>query len=111
MAQVTVQFRYLTGLKRRIFRNARLVGNWDQQGRESLTWSDAPMKEITADPEFRRMVALEFCRNQGTCVVTLFPFFPCTPFFPFFPFCGMAASTGILRKDVISSGVRNVGSK
>ena len=32
MAEVTVQFRYLTGLKRRIFRNARLVGNWDHAG-------------------------------------------------------------------------------
>jgi hypothetical protein len=31
MADVAVQFRYLTGLKRRIFRNARLVGNWDRR--------------------------------------------------------------------------------
>ena len=49
MAEVTVQFRYLTGLKRRIFRNARLVGSWDQQGRESPTWSDTPMTEIIAE--------------------------------------------------------------
>ena len=49
MADVAVQFRYLTGLKRRIFRNARLVGNWDPQGRQSLAGSDTPMTEIIAE--------------------------------------------------------------
>ena len=49
MAEVTVQFRYLTGLKRRIFRNARLVGNWDPQGRQSLAGSDTAMTEIIAE--------------------------------------------------------------
>ena len=33
MATVSVQCRYLTGLKRQIFRNARLWGSWDEQGR------------------------------------------------------------------------------
>ncbi len=49
MADVAVQFRYLTGLKRRIFRNARLVGNWDPQGRQSLARVRHAMTEIIAE--------------------------------------------------------------
>jgi 1,4-alpha-glucan branching enzyme len=43
MAKVSVQFRYLTGLKRNIFKNARLVGSWDSAGLFSPTWSETPM--------------------------------------------------------------------
>ena len=43
MPTVAVQFRYLTGLKRRIFRNARLTGNWDSAGRLAQVWSETPM--------------------------------------------------------------------
>src|SRR5262249_1287834 len=35
--------RYLTGLKREIFRNARLAGSWDSSGRFAQTWSETPM--------------------------------------------------------------------
>ena len=33
MATIPVKFTYLTGLKREIFRNARLTGSWDENGR------------------------------------------------------------------------------
>jgi 1,4-alpha-glucan branching enzyme len=49
MARITVQFRYLTGLKRTIFRNGRLVGSWDSSGRFSPAWSETPMTAIIAD--------------------------------------------------------------
>ena len=39
---ISVRFLYLTGLKRRIFRNARLAGSWDG-------WLEHPMAEVTAD--------------------------------------------------------------
>ena len=65
MADVTAQFRYLTGLKRRIFRNARLVGHWDPQGRESLAGSETSMTEIIAEdgcPAF--MVTVHFDASE-----------------------------------------------
>ena len=40
---LVVRFRYLTGLKRELFRNARLVGSWDGSGRFSAVWSETPM--------------------------------------------------------------------
>lgn len=43
MAKTNVQFRYLTGLKQEIFRNARLAGSWDSSGRYSQVWSEVPM--------------------------------------------------------------------
>jgi 1,4-alpha-glucan branching enzyme len=49
MATVTVRFRYLTGLPRSIFRNARLSGNWDSQGRSSESWGETPMTPGTAE--------------------------------------------------------------
>lgn len=45
MATQTVEFQYLTGLKRPIFRNARLRGSWDGSGRFSEVWSESPMQE------------------------------------------------------------------
>ena len=49
MASITVQFRYLTGLKRKIFRDARLIGSWDESGRWSQSWTETPMTEIVAE--------------------------------------------------------------
>src|SRR5213593_2544970 len=46
---VTVRFTYLTGLKRNIFRNARLQGSWDAQGRSAEAWTEIPMQEIVAE--------------------------------------------------------------
>jgi 1,4-alpha-glucan branching enzyme len=49
MPTLSVQFRYLTGLKRKIFRNARLLGSWDQNGRFSQTGSETPMEDILGE--------------------------------------------------------------
>ncbi|MDD5319372.1 MAG: alpha-amylase family glycosyl hydrolase [Methylococcales bacterium] len=40
-----VDFQFITGLKRTIFRNARLRGSWDDSGRYSDNWTEAPMQE------------------------------------------------------------------
>src|SRR5438552_723996 len=49
MATVVVDFRYLTGLKRDIFREARLQGSWDGNGRFSPGWSEIPMASMVAE--------------------------------------------------------------
>lgn len=49
MAKRTVELRYMTGLMRRVFRNARLRGSWDASGRSSDSWTDRPMTEVTGD--------------------------------------------------------------
>lgn len=52
---VTVRFLYLTGMKRRMFRNARLAGSWNG-------WAEAPMEEVVADdgcPAFTATVELD----------------------------------------------------
>src|SRR5438046_918103 len=46
---VTVRFTYLTGLKRSIFRNARLLGSWDAQGRAADAWTESPMQAIVGE--------------------------------------------------------------
>src|SRR5262245_25619108 len=59
---VAVQFRYLTGLKREIFKNARLVGSWDSAGHLSSTWSETPMTAERAEdgcPSFRATVQFD----------------------------------------------------
>jgi 1,4-alpha-glucan branching enzyme len=48
MGTIAVQFIYLTGLKRQIFRNGRLSGSWDATGKASPVWSVAPMNDIVA---------------------------------------------------------------
>jgi 1,4-alpha-glucan branching enzyme len=45
MAVKTVEFRFMTGLKRRMFRNARLHGSWGHNGRYSELWTEYPMAE------------------------------------------------------------------
>lgn len=49
MATISVQFRYLTGLKRQIFHNVRLKGSWNSAGRFSDDWSEALMTEEVAE--------------------------------------------------------------
>jgi 1,4-alpha-glucan branching enzyme len=49
MATIPVEFRYLTGLTRPIFRDTRLAGSWDEHGRPASAWSESPMTPITAD--------------------------------------------------------------
>jgi 1,4-alpha-glucan branching enzyme len=44
-----VRITLFTGLARSIFRQARLLGDWDLQGRASADGSETPMNEFTAD--------------------------------------------------------------
>ncbi len=59
---IDVRFTYLTGLKRSIFRNARLRGSWDADGRYTDQWTERPMQEIVAEdgcPAFTAVVRLD----------------------------------------------------
>ncbi|WP_163999273.1 alpha-amylase family glycosyl hydrolase [Pyxidicoccus caerfyrddinensis] len=59
---IPVQFEYRTGLKQDVFRNARLTGSWDSQGRASDTWSVISMVPATAEdgcPCFRATVSFD----------------------------------------------------
>src|SRR5688500_1393869 len=52
---ITVQFTYLTGLKRPVFTNGRLTGSWDG-------WQEHPMQAITCEdgcPGFAATVRLD----------------------------------------------------
>ena len=60
--KVHVQFIYSTGLKRDIFRNVRLKGSWDDDGRYSDDWSTTPMEPIVGEdgcPAFRATVEFD----------------------------------------------------
>lgn len=46
---ISVQFLYLTGLKRSIFRHARLRGSWNASGKSSPVWTEIPMVAMTGD--------------------------------------------------------------
>ena len=46
---ITVKFTYLTGLARDLFRNTRLKGSWDSQGRSSPDWTELPMTASIAE--------------------------------------------------------------
>ena len=62
MTTISVQFRYLTGLKRQIFRNVRLKGNWNSLGKFSEDWSEMPMTESLAEdgcPSFTATVQFD----------------------------------------------------
>src|SRR5262249_41653730 len=57
-----VEFWFMVGLQRPLFRNARLVGSWDANGRYSDTWSERPMQETTGTdgcPAFTASVLLD----------------------------------------------------
>ena len=67
MAAKIIEFEFVTGLKRPIFRNARLRGSWDGAGRHSDVWTESPMQESTGVdgcPVFRGSVALESDRSE-----------------------------------------------
>ena len=69
MATQTVEFRYYTGLKRPMFRNAVLRGSWDAAGRFAAFWLvDTPMEEVVGEdgcPMFRASLALDLA-DSGT---------------------------------------------
>lgn len=46
---IPIRFIFLTGLKRSIFRGARLRGSWDASGHYSDDWTEMPMQEIVAE--------------------------------------------------------------
>jgi 1,4-alpha-glucan branching enzyme len=69
MSTQTVEFRYLTGLTRAIFRNARLRGSWNTNGRYSNDWTESPMQEVAGDdgcPMFTASVALDLADQHRT---------------------------------------------
>jgi 1,4-alpha-glucan branching enzyme len=69
MAMQTVELQFITGLKRKIFRNARLCGSWDGNGRYSDSWSECAMREeIGTDgcPTFKASVALDLADQDKT---------------------------------------------
>jgi 1,4-alpha-glucan branching enzyme len=69
VATKTVAFQFLTGLKRSVFRNARLVGSWDSSGRFSEVWSESPMLEVTGGddcPVFEASVSLDLADAAKT---------------------------------------------
>jgi len=69
MAMETVEFEFTTGLKRRLFRNARLRGSWDADGRYCDTWTDTPMQEVVGEdgcPVFRAVMALNLADRDAT---------------------------------------------
>jgi len=41
-----VKFIYDTGLRRKLFSNVRLLGNWDAEGKRCEQWTQFPMKEV-----------------------------------------------------------------
>ncbi|HET7833839.1 MAG TPA: alpha-amylase family glycosyl hydrolase [Gallionella sp.] len=69
MAMQKVEFQFITGLKRNIFRNARLRGSWDSSGRYSDNWTETMMQEgIGADgcPTFKVSVMLDLADQDKT---------------------------------------------
>jgi 1,4-alpha-glucan branching enzyme len=69
MATQTVEFQFLTGLKRPIFRNARLRGSWDHHGRYADDWTETPMQAETGEdgcPSFRATIPLDLADADKT---------------------------------------------
>lgn len=48
MTPIPVQFTYFTGFRREVFRNPRLSGSWDADGRYADQWTSIPMQQIIA---------------------------------------------------------------
>ena len=62
MAKIPVEFVYFTGLKREVFRDVRLTGSWDREGRYSNDWSTTPMQKFTGEddcPCYRAQIELD----------------------------------------------------
>lgn len=69
MATQTVEFRFVTGLKRTVFRNGRLRGSWDGKGRYSDIWTESPMEDATGEdgcPIFKASISLDLTDQQKT---------------------------------------------
>jgi 1,4-alpha-glucan branching enzyme len=69
MAQLRVRLEWLTGLQGPIFRNVRLVGSWDADGRYSNQWRTTSMQEFAAPdgcPAWRADVGLDEAQRGWT---------------------------------------------
>src|SRR5215213_3910502 len=69
MPTKTLHLRFATGLKRPIFRNARLAGSWDGAGRYSDQWTESPMAEVLGDdgcPAFTATAQLDLAESART---------------------------------------------
>jgi 1,4-alpha-glucan branching enzyme len=69
MATRTVEFQFVTGLKRAIFRNPRLLGSWDANGRYSDHWTVSPMQEGVGEdgcPTFKASTSLDLADQNKT---------------------------------------------
>lgn len=64
-----VEFHFITGLRRTIFRNARLRGSWDANGRYADVWTETPMEQGIGEdgcPVFSASVALDLADRNRT---------------------------------------------
>jgi len=69
MAMQRVEFQFITGLKRAIFRNPRLHGSWDNNGRYSENWIESPMQEKVGEdgcPIFTTSILLDLTDRDKT---------------------------------------------
>ena len=69
MAMHTVEFQFITGLKRDVFRNARLRGSWDNAGRYSDDWTESPMQARIGEdgcPIFAASIRLDLADSDKT---------------------------------------------
>jgi 1,4-alpha-glucan branching enzyme len=65
----TVEFQFITGLKRAIFRHVRLRGSWDGHGRYSDDWTESPMEEKVGEdgcPIFQASISLDLADQDKT---------------------------------------------
>ena len=64
-----VEFQFITGLKRAIFRNRRLRGSWNGNGRYSDDWTESPMQEAVGEdgcPIFKASISLDLADQDKT---------------------------------------------
>lgn len=67
MKMQQLEFQFITGLKRAIFRNARLYGSWNGSGQYSDNWTEVPMQEeigVDGCPIFKASISLDLA-DQG----------------------------------------------
>src|SRR5690349_19964488 len=69
MARQTVEFQFITGLTRAIFRNARLRGSWNANGRYAEEWTESLMQGAIGEdgcPIFTASLSLDRADQHQT---------------------------------------------
>lgn len=69
MAMKNVEFQFIVGLKRAIFRNPRLRGSWAANGRTSDDWTESPMQEEVGEdgcPIFKATISFDLADQDKT---------------------------------------------